>query len=198
MVESIETEMQEDAPPYSALWYQGLRRMLGEAGCRQLGFYEFPADWLLSVVIPVYNEKSTLRQVVERIKSVPIPKELILVDDCSTDGTPAVLDTFRQERAGEPGAKISWHFRRHARNGGKGKAIQTALQAATGDIAVIHDADLEYHPEDLLRIVQVFVDEGADAVFGSRFAGGDVRRVLHYRHVTGQDATEQPPQNVQK
>src|SRR4029453_9561857 len=80
---------------------------------------------------------------------------------------------------------ITWRFLRHATNGGKGQAIRTALAEATCEIAVIHDADLEYHPSDLLRVVKVFIDEDADAVFGSRFAGGDVRRVLAYRHELG-------------
>src|SRR5205085_10129889 len=80
---------------------------------------------------------------------------------------------------------LSCRFERHAVNRGRGAAVRTALAFATGQVSVIHDADLEYHPKDLLRIVQVFVDEEADAVFGSRFAGGEVRRVLHYAHQVG-------------
>jgi SAM-dependent methyltransferase len=80
---------------------------------------------------------------------------------------------------------MTWTFLRHERNGGKGQAIRTALERATCEITVIHDADLEYHPRDLLRIVKVFVQERADAVFGSRFSGGEVRRVLLYRHQLG-------------
>jgi SAM-dependent methyltransferase len=95
-----------------------------------------------------------------------------------------VLRRFEAERAGR-GGKIEWLFLRHARNGGKGQAIQTALARATCELSVIHDADLEYHPRDLLRMVDVFEDEGAEAVFGSRFAGGAVRRVLLYRHELG-------------
>jgi hypothetical protein len=78
--------------------------------------------------------------------------------------------------------KIEWVFLQHDRNGGKGTAIQTALSQATGAISIIHNADLEYHPRDVLRIVKVFEKEGADAVFGSRFAGGEARRVLLFRH----------------
>jgi glycosyltransferase involved in cell wall biosynthesis len=81
--------------------------------------------------------------------------------------------------------KIEWVFLEHVANGGKGMAIRTALAEADGEISVIHDADLEYHPRDLLRIVKVFVDEEADAVFGSRFAGGEARRALLYRHELG-------------
>jgi SAM-dependent methyltransferase len=104
------------------------------------------------------------------------------VDDCSGDDTPRSLENFRAALI--PG-KISWTFLRHEKNGGKGKAIQTALELANCDITVIHDADLEYHPRDLLRIIRVFVEEEADAVFGSRFAGGEARRVLLYRHQLG-------------
>jgi SAM-dependent methyltransferase len=107
------------------------------------------------------------------------------VDDCSTDRTPAVLREFEAAKAGRPRETLMWRFLRHDRNGGKGKAIQTALEAATCEISVIHDADLEYNPRDLLRLVQVFIDEPADVVFGSRFAGSEVRRVLFYRHQLG-------------
>jgi glycosyltransferase involved in cell wall biosynthesis len=107
------------------------------------------------------------------------------VDDCSTDSTPDVLEAFkaREDRAAD--AKFDWIFLRHARNLGKGRAIVTGFERADCAITVIHDADLEYHPKDLLRIVEVFAEEQADAVFGSRFVGGDVRRVLDYRHQLG-------------
>src|SRR6516165_7499858 len=84
--------MLTDLKPYTAEWYEFHRRMLGEAGCRQLGFYEFPPEYLLSVVIPIYNEERTLRNLIERVCAVPIRKELILVDDCSRDGTRRVLE----------------------------------------------------------------------------------------------------------
>src|SRR5256885_6560523 len=100
--------------------------------------------------------------------------EVIVVDDCSKDDTPAVLAQF--ERALRPDPKMTWRFLRHEHNGGKGQAIRTALEHATCQITVIHAADLEYHPPDLLRIGKVLVQEHADAVFGSRFIGGEVRR----------------------
>ena len=87
--------------------------------------------------------------------------------------------------AGRGSSKLTWRFLRHERNGGKGAAIRTALAQATCELTVIHDADLEYHPRDLLRLVRVFVEEEADAVFGSRFAGADARRALFYRHELG-------------
>jgi glycosyltransferase involved in cell wall biosynthesis len=143
----------------------------------------------LSVLVPVYNERYLVAESLGRLEILSTSEaleriEVLVVDDCSTDGTAEVLRAFEQERA-TAGSRIEWRFFRHERNAGKGKAVQTALAAATGEISVVHDADLEYHPRDLLRIVQVFLDEDADAVFGSRFAGGEVRRVLLYRHQLG-------------
>src|SRR6187431_1382145 len=144
----------------------------------------------LSVLVPVYNEQHLVGTSLARLalleESPHLERiEVIVVDDCSKDGTPEALARFREEQTGKPGSRISWTFLRHEKNQGKGGAIRTALERATCEISVIHDADLEYHPKDLLRIVEVFVDEGADAVFGSRFAGGHVRRVLLFRHELG-------------
>src|SRR5438105_8684503 len=141
----------------------------------------------LSVLVPVYNEQYLVAASLERLKVLETSPHLervqvVVVDDCSKDETPRALEQFR---AGLTPGKLSWTFLRHDKNGGKGKAIQTALTHADCDITVIHDADLEYHPRDLLRIVRVFVEEEADAVFGSRFAGGEARRVLLYRHQLG-------------
>jgi len=137
--------------------------------------------------------------------------QVVVVDDSSRDATPEVLRAFAAARgivlapaaphlARDPGAReppeasvrgrgraggVEWVFLRHARNGGKGMAVRTALRHAGGALSVIHDADLEYHPKDIARIVDVFVEEEADAVFGSRFAGGQVRRALLYRHELG-------------
>ncbi len=141
----------------------------------------------LSVLVPVYNEQYLVAESLGRLEVlVDSPHlervEVIVVDDCSSDGTAAVLAEFAASRAG---SRVIWRFSRHERNGGKGAAIRTALAQATCELSVIHDADLEYHPRDLLHVVQVFVEEKADAVFGSRFAGGQVRRVLLYRHQLG-------------
>ncbi|MET0555785.1 MAG: glycosyltransferase [Vicinamibacteria bacterium] len=144
----------------------------------------------LSVLVPVYNEQHLVGTSLARLRLLEDSPhleriEVIVVDDCSKDGTPEALARFREEQTGKPGSRIEWTFLRHERNQGKGGAIRTALERATCEISVIHDADLEYHPKDLLRIVEVFVDEQADAVFGSRFAGGHVRRVLLFRHELG-------------
>src|SRR3954464_5138347 len=142
----------------------------------------------LSVLVPVYNERFLVATSLERLKVLATSEDLdrvevIVVDDASTDETPAVLAQFERSQRADP--KMTWLFLRHERNGGKGQAIRTALERATCEITVIHDADLEYHPRDLLRIVRVFVEERADAVFGSRFTGAEVRRVLLYRHELG-------------
>jgi glycosyltransferase involved in cell wall biosynthesis len=142
----------------------------------------------LSVLVPVYNEQFLVAESLARLKILETSPhleriEVIVVDDCSRDDTPAALERFRA--ALTPDSKIAWIFLKHEKNGGKGKAIQTALEKATCEITVIHDADLEYHPRDLLRVVRIFVEEEADAVFGSRFAGGEARRVLLYRHQLG-------------
>src|SRR3954470_935442 len=142
----------------------------------------------LSVLVPVYNERFLVAASLERLKVLATSPDLdrvevIVVDDASKDDTPQVLEEFQQRLRPDP--KMTWLFLRHERNGGKGQAIRTALERATCEITVIHDADLEYHPRDLLRIVRVFVEERADAVFGSRFGGSEVRRVLLYRHELG-------------
>jgi glycosyltransferase involved in cell wall biosynthesis len=143
----------------------------------------------LSVLVPVFNEQYLVATSLERLRVLETSPELsrievIVVDDCSRDDTAQVLEAFRRKLPAE-GSKMSWKFLSHAKNQGKGKAVQTALAEATCDITVIHDADLEYHPKDLLRIVRVFLDEEADAVFGSRFAGSEVRRAMLFRHELG-------------
>jgi glycosyltransferase involved in cell wall biosynthesis len=144
----------------------------------------------LSVLVPVYNEQHLVHTSLERLKILETSPhleriEVIVVNDCSRDDTAQVLEKFQREETGAENSKIEWVFLKHDKNSGKGKAVLTALERATCDISVIHDADLEYHPKDLNRIVEVFVDQQADAVFGSRFAGGRVRRVLLYRHELG-------------
>ena len=148
----------------------------------------------LSVLVPVYNEEHLVASSLRRLRVLDSSPnlaaiEVIVIDDGSRDGTPSVLDEFRREQVLRDAegceAKMSWRFLRHQNNAGKGKAIETALGEATGTITIIHDADLEYLPRDILRIVEVFADEEADAVFGSRFAGSAVRRALMYRHQLG-------------
>jgi glycosyltransferase involved in cell wall biosynthesis len=135
---------------------------------------------LLSVLMPLYNERRTLRAIVRRVldSSITIPLELIVVDDSSTDGSAELL---RELAASEPRIRAVFHDR----NRGKGGAIRTAIQHMTGDIAIIQDADLEYDPGDIARVIQPILDGRADAVFGSRFLSSEYRRVLYFWHTLG-------------
>ena len=148
----------------------------------------------LSVLVPVFNEQHVVAASLSRLAILEgcdflSSIEVIVVDDGSTDRTAQVLSDFARERetfsTNGSASKIRWKFHRHPKNLGKGAAIRTAIGMATGDVTVIHDADLEYHPRDLVNLLRVFVEQHADAVYGSRFAGGLVRRVLLYRHQVG-------------
>jgi glycosyltransferase involved in cell wall biosynthesis len=144
----------------------------------------------LSVLIPMYNEQHLVYASLERLKVLDTSTylervEVIVVDDGSKDESSMEIERFKREQTNRSDSKIQWIFLSHEKNSGKGQAIKTALERASCQISVIHDADLEYHPKDLLRIVKVFVEEEADAVYGSRFAGGEVRRVLFFRHELG-------------
>lgn len=147
----------------------------------------------VSVLVPVYNEQHLVAECLNRLMMVAQCEflssiEVIVVDDGSTDLTPEVLSEYAHSRTrpcSSPGPRIKWSFLRHPRNLGKGAAIRTGIEKATGEITVIQDADLEYHPRDLIKILAVFVEHDADAVFGSRFASGGARRVLMFRHQLG-------------
>ncbi|MBC7788446.1 MAG: glycosyltransferase family 2 protein [Anaerolineae bacterium] len=131
----------------------------------------------LTVVIPVYNESATLRQLVERVRAVPIEKEIVIVDDCSTDGT---ADVLRQISA-HPDIVALYHLQ----NAGKGAALRTGFAAATGDVIIVQDADLEYDPDEYPKLLKPIIDGKADVVFGSRFTGGESHRVLYFWHYVG-------------
>src|SRR5207248_3953383 len=152
--------------------YELLRRLLGEPACRQLGIFPIPAGFKLSVVIPVYNEKQWVRELIRRVRAVPIPKEIIVVDDCSTDGTRDLL----RELEGD-----DLHVHLQAVNQGKGAALREGFKHATGDVVLVQDADLEYDPAEYPRLIQPILDGKADAVFGSRFIG-EQHRVLYFWH----------------
>jgi SAM-dependent methyltransferase len=136
----------------------------------------------VSVLIPVYNERFLAAESIRRVLAVRDPGirelEVIVVDDGSTDGTREVLRALAREHP-------AIRYIEHERNLGKGAALRTAIAQATGDVCVPHDADLEYHPGDLPRLVQPFLHEQADAVFGSRFLAGEYRRVLLFYHSLG-------------
>lgn len=134
------------------------------------------AGMKLSVVIPVYNEKHTILEVLRRVRAVDLPKEIIVVDDCSTDGTREILKSL----AADSELKIVFH----ERNRGKGAALRTGFAAVTGDIVVVQDADLEYDPAEYPALIQPILANKADVVFGSRFLGGP-HRVLFFWHSVG-------------
>jgi glycosyltransferase involved in cell wall biosynthesis len=144
----------------------------------------------LSVIVPVYNEQFLVESSLARLEvlaesSLLEQIKVIVVDDASTDATPAALTRFRESREARSGAKLSWLFLRHEKNAGKGAGVRTGLAHVDTDLVVIHDADLEYHPADLLKMVEVFLYEDADAVFGSRFLAGGYKRALFFRHELG-------------
>ena len=131
----------------------------------------------VSILVPVYNERATVARAIARVRAAPILAEIICVDDCSSDGSRQILETLLA--SGEIDVLIS-----HEKNRGKGAAIRSALEKATGDVVIIQDADLEYDPDDIPRLLGPVQDGKADAVFGSRFKG-DVSRVLYYWHSVG-------------
>ena len=137
----------------------------------------------LSVVMPVYNERYLVAESIRRVLAVSSPQisrlDLIVVDDASTDGTREILRRI----AAENPDRI--RYVEQAKNGGKGSAVSAGIALARGEVTVIQDADLEYHPRDLPRLMVPFLNDEADAVYGSRFLSGDYRRVLYYRHALG-------------
>jgi len=136
-----------------------------------------PRDLVLSVLIPVYNERATIETIIAQVHAVPVRKQIICVDDCSRDGTVEIL------RAMQAAGRID-HLVVHDVNRGKGAAIRTALAASTGNVIIVQDADLEYDPTDWAALLEPIVDGRADAVFGSRFLGGP-HRVLYFWHSVG-------------
>ena len=147
---------------------------LGETFCRKLGVYRIPPAMVLSVVIPVYNEQKTIHEILRRVRAVPINKQIIIVDDCSKDGT---RDILRELAEREPDLTIVFH----EVNQGKGAALRTGFQHATGDVVIVQDADLEYEPEQYPQLLQPIIEDQADVVFGSRFVG-ETHRVLYFWH----------------
>ncbi len=134
----------------------------------------------LSVIIPCFNEVKTIDSIIDAVNQSPYPnKEIIIVDDCSSDGTTQKLkdEIEKTERV----QKVIYH----SVNQGKGAALRSGIKAATGDIVIIQDADLEYDPNEYNRLVDPIINNKADVVFGSRFLGGDAHRVLYYWHRLG-------------
>ena len=135
-------------------------------------------DIKVSIVIPCFNEKNNIQEIIEAVIDSPVPnKEIIVVDDCSTDGTREIL----QKQIEPLVDKIIYH----EKNKGKGAALRTGISNVTGDIVIIQDADLEYDPKEYSILLEPFIEGKADVVFGSRFMGGRPHRVLYYWHSLG-------------
>jgi len=150
-----------------------LQRLLGEGTCRQLGIFPIPEGFKLSIVIPVYNERQWIAELVRRVEVVPIPKEIVIVDDCSTDGTRDILRDL------ESHADVRIIYQQV--NAGKGAALREGFRQARGNVVLVQDADLEYNPAEYPRLIQPILENRADVVYGSRFIGQS-HRVLYFWH----------------
>ncbi len=135
-----------------------------------------PENFTLSIIIPVFNESGTVHEILEAVKATPYRKEIIIVDDFSTDGTREILECLA-----DPEVKVYFHNK----NQGKGAALRTGFSKASGDIILIQDADLEYDPAEYHILLKPILDGKADVVYGSRFAGHGAHRVLYFWHYAG-------------
>jgi glycosyltransferase involved in cell wall biosynthesis len=153
------------APHFHADDSRLVEQLLSPAVCRRLGICRLPSDFLLSVVVPVYNEAKTLEELVRRVRASGIPCEVIIVDDGSTDGTSEVLERMRGP---------SWlRILTHETNQGKGASLRTGLAHVRGDLVIVQDADLEYDPQDYSWLLAPILEGRADVVYGSRFSSND-------------------------
>lgn len=139
----------------------------------------------LSVLVPVYNEAHTLEQAIQRVRSVRLPKEIIVIDDGSTDGSREILKRLETEARSENDSFNVLKVLFQPLNQGKGAAIRSGLRHVTGDVVIVQDADLEYDPQDYMRLLEPVLAGNADVVYGTRFYGGGPHRVLFFWHYVG-------------
>jgi glycosyltransferase involved in cell wall biosynthesis len=144
-------------------------------GSLQRAASRVPPDPLLSVVMPVYNERNTIEEIIRRVLAVPMRIQLIVIDDVSTDGTSEILDRLQQE--------LRFTLLKQPKNGGKGSALRRGFAAVSGDMMIVQDADLEYHPEEYPLMTNLITSGRADVVYGSRFLG--THRVFLLTHYLG-------------
>jgi len=158
--------------PWSKQWYDRQRRLLGDTTCRQLGLYAIPENLIISVVIPFFNEAATLKAIVAKVAAIPIQKEIILVDDCSTDGSLEIAQTLASDiKLSATEGNSSIQVASHTTNQGKGAALRTGFELATG--------------EEYPCLIQPIVEDKADVVYGSRFLCEHPHRVSSYWHYMG-------------
>ncbi len=150
---------------WSDSYVDEMNSLFGKSICRKLAIYRLPPDFCLTVIVPIYNEFKTVGSVIERLRDVGLPMQMILIDDGSVDGTDEALRAFD----GSPDVLVL----RHATNQGKGAAIRTGLEAATGDVIVIQDADREYDPADFRYLLQPLLAGEADISYGTRYGHYD-------------------------
>ncbi|WP_395063693.1 glycosyltransferase family 2 protein [Flavobacterium sp.] len=138
----------------------------------------------LSIIIPVFNEEKTVHLILDKIKQITLPqeieKEIIIVNDCSTDATKSTIEKYILENL-----EFKIQLLNHEKNQGKGAALHTGIANATGEYTIIQDADLEYNPQEYIVLLQPVLDGFADVVYGSRFMGGNAHRVLFFWHTIG-------------
>ena len=176
-------EQERRVRPYSQDWYDSIAARIGDATCKMLGLYVIPEDFVLSVVIPIYNEEKTLRNIVERVREVPIRKEIVLIDDCSQDNSKQIMQQLAEEFGDDNMNQFVLAY--HDVNKGKGAALKTGFGQVSGDVVLIQDADLEYDPNEYPRLLKPIINNEADVVYGSRFLGDQPHRVLYFWHYLG-------------
>lgn len=158
---------------WTEAYVQRWQHLFGSSLCRRLGIFALPEGFRLSVIVPVFNEVATIDKVVQKLDATGLPLEILLVDDGSTDGSAMRLDALAEG----DGIRVI----HHEQNRGKGTAIRTGLQAASGDVVVIQDADLEYDPEDFRLLLQPIVADEADVAYGTRYGHCD-RQISPWWH----------------